>query len=50
MLKLALNGQKVTNYALFEPIKPIIKGGKHLENRKQQKLTQNYRKIPLYNI
>jgi hypothetical protein len=27
MLKLALNGQKVTNYALFEPIKPIIKGG-----------------------
>jgi hypothetical protein len=34
MLKPALNGQKVTNYDLFEPINPIINGEKHLENRK----------------
>jgi hypothetical protein len=34
MLKLALNGQKVTNYDLFEPIYLTIKGEIHLENRK----------------
>jgi hypothetical protein len=50
MLNPALKGQKVTNYALFNPFNPIINGEKHLENRKQQKLTQNYGKIPLYNI
>jgi hypothetical protein len=34
MLNPALNGQKVTKYDLFNPIYLIIKGEKHLENRK----------------